>query len=242
MYTPLRDALLRLLRAPTEPPDAPAGSHASVEVHRASPRYLTYRLVFLGVLAAVAALGLVVAVLASTLAGSLPGLLVVLLLFVPVAALLAIAYFAVRVDYELRYYIVTDRSLRVREGAIIVREMTVTHANVQNIRVVQGPLLRAFRIWNLEVDTAGGSSGGAEGEGRGSHRLRMAGIEDAHAVRDRILEHLRRRGHGTGLGDPDEDERGPAGLDSEATVEALAGLRDAVRGLASAARRASAAG
>ena len=40
----------------------------------------------------------------------------------------------------MRYYIVTDRSQRVRQGAWLLREMTITHANLQNHRLVQGPV------------------------------------------------------------------------------------------------------
>ena len=41
--------------------------------------------------------------------------------------LLLVVWFLLRVDYDLRYYVVTDRSLRVREGAWNVREMTITY-------------------------------------------------------------------------------------------------------------------
>ena len=39
----------------------------------------------------------------------------------------------VRLDFEKRWYLVTDRSLRVREGVVNVREMTIMFANIQNI-------------------------------------------------------------------------------------------------------------
>ena len=51
----------------------------------------------------------------------------------------ALFSFAVlRLDYEKRWYIVTDRSLRIREGVLNVREMTVMFANIQNVSVMQG--------------------------------------------------------------------------------------------------------
>jgi hypothetical protein len=86
--------------------------------------------------------------------------------------------------------------------------------------------------------------------------VRLAGIENAAEVRDRILAHLRARGGGTGLGDhDDEPERaGPpapvaapaagevlpvaAGSSSaDALTAVLRELRDAARGLRSAAER-----
>src|SRR5207249_3022813 len=61
-----------------------------------------------------------------------------------------------RLDYEKRWYVVTDRSLRIREGVVKVREMTVNFANIQNISISQGPLQRILGIADLRVDTAGG--------------------------------------------------------------------------------------
>jgi membrane protein YdbS with pleckstrin-like domain len=59
----------------------------------------------------------------------------------------------VRLDFEKRWYVVTDRSFRVREGVVFVREMTVTFANIQNISISQGPIQRAVGIADLRVDT-----------------------------------------------------------------------------------------
>lgn len=39
-------------------------------------------------------------------------------------------YTLARLDYELRWCIVTDRSLRIREGIASVRESTMTFANI----------------------------------------------------------------------------------------------------------------
>ena len=109
--------------------------------------------------------------------------------------------------------------------------MTISHANVQNLRVVQGPLMRYFGISSLSVDTAGGGGG----HGVSSRTVQLRGIENAHAVRDQILALLKAHGGGAGLGDLD-DERStslPAGL-----RDRLAEVRDAAAGL----RRAAEAG
>jgi membrane protein YdbS with pleckstrin-like domain len=227
MYESLKSVALRLMRAPNEPPEPPAGSHASIEIYRASPRYLRYRLLGFWIVVGLVAFGLLVAFVAGLLGGDTWPLSLVVFLAVPPLAIVAfLAYFGVRIDYDLRYYIVTDRSLRVREGAWIVQEKTITYANVQNLRVVQGPLQRAFGIWSLLVDTAGG--GGASSQGGNpignAHRIRMAGIEDAHQVRDLILGRLRAHGAGSGLGDPD-DREGRADFGSPAVLAALGELR-----------------
>ena len=204
MYAFLKDIALRAMKAPPEPPDPPAGSHGAVDVYRASPKFLSYRL--LGFWIGFTALWLVTwgMIVSGPLVGEVSLIVLGIALAVLLAAVQFCVYFAIRIDYDMRYYIVTDRSLRIREGAFIVKEKTITFANVQNLRVVQGPLLRLFGIWHLEVDTAGGG-GTQKGQAEKlAHRVQMAGIENAHAVRDSIREHLLLRGTSAGLGDVDD--------------------------------------
>ena len=155
---------------------------------------------------------------------------IALILMVVLVVLQFCFYFAVRIDYDMRYYIVTDRSVRVREGAFIVKEKTLSYANIQNIKVVQGPLMRFFGISHLQVDTAGGEGGGDEQKKHGDnlHQVRLAGIENAPEVRDLIQGHLRRWGAGAGLGDPDDADRRRAAQVAATTSTAL---RDALREL-----------
>ena len=225
MYEKSKALALRILKAPTEPPEAPAGSGDSVKIYRASPQFLRYRLwvFWFGVIASW------LAVVATSIALAVTGLTIFIVIDVILIPTLLVTqylgYFAIRMDYDMRYYIVTDRSLRVREGAVIVKEMTLSHANVQNLRVVQGPILRFFGIWNLKVDSAGGGSG-ENSTGEGSHQIQMAGIDNAHEVRDLILSHLRKRGGGAGLGDLDDQHNRASGTSSAAFVNALRGVRD----------------
>ena len=243
MYEPLKRLALTLLKTPHDTPEVPAGSHESVQIFRASPKFLTYRMLTFWIHLAFFVLvegGLIVVSLASKKPETS---ILVIGVAVFAGVKLFFDYFAIRMDFDLRYYIVTDRSLRVREGAWIVREMTITHANVQNLRVVQGPLQRLFGIASLEVDTAGGGSAAKQARHQmgSGHTVRIAGIENASEVRDIILAHLRKRGGGTGLGDfDDERERHPAAhaaapADSAAMAAALRDLLDAARGLRTAA-------
>jgi uncharacterized membrane protein YdbT with pleckstrin-like domain len=121
-----------------------------------------------------------------------------------------ITYTMVRLDYEMRWYIVTDRSIRIREGITSIREMTMTFANIQNLTIRQGPLQRLLKISDLEVRTAGGGSGDedsqSEEQGRGSmHIGYFRGVDQAQKIRDSILDRLKRL-RDAGLGDPDDDE------------------------------------
>jgi len=229
MYTLFKDFALGIMKAPTEPPDPPAGSHGETQVYRASPKFLTYRL--LGFWLIFGANWLIPwgILLAGIVSGEAPPLVIGLGLMPVLAVVQFCFYFAIRIDYDMRYYIVTDRSLRVREGAFIVKEMTLTYANIQNLRVVQGPLLRFFGIWHLQVDTAGGGAVQHGQPGANAHRVRMAGIENAHEVRDTIRRHLRQRGVSAGLGDPDDrDDDAPRTMTSSPEVlEALRALKRA---------------
>jgi membrane protein YdbS with pleckstrin-like domain len=209
-------------------------------VFRASPKFLRYRLLGVALLFAVAViLGLVLLVVLAASRGVLGALAGVVIASALLALPLA-GYALVRIDYEVRHYVFTDRSLRLREGAWRVREMTLTFANVQNLKVTQGPLQRLFGIADLEVHTAGGGGGGEKGHERraGAHTLVVAGVENAHELRDRVAEHLRERGGDSGLGDPDE-EHGTA-PSSAAWLEALSEVRDAARSLRRAAELGSA--
>jgi membrane protein YdbS with pleckstrin-like domain len=235
VYSATKGLALWIMKAPTRPPDPPAGSHDELKIYRASPRFLTYKL--LGFWLIFSANWLIAwGIFFAGLIAREPPLVAIGVILMPILAVIQFCfYFAVRIDYDMRYYIVTDRSLRVREGAFIVKEKTLSFANVQNIRIVQGPILRLFGIWHLKVDTAGGGAVEKGHHGSNAHRVQMAGIEDAHEVRDLIQEHLRRRGFSAGLGDPDDrDDDAPRALGTSGDVrEALRELKRATSALRS---------
>jgi len=233
VYTLVKSAVLRLFRAPATPPDAPSGSHAHVQVMRAAPSYLRYRLVGLAILAGLAALGALTSLVAGIFAPPLLAItgVIVLVLF----PLLLLAYFAVRVDYDLRYYVITDRSVRVREGAWTVQEKTVTFANVQNVRLEQGPLQRMFGVSSVRIDTAGGGMVGAGQHAVAvSHGVQLAGLDNAAQIRDLVLARTRARPD-AGLGDHEEPRAAAASWSPE-HVSALRELAVAARALHGAAQ------
>jgi uncharacterized membrane protein YdbT with pleckstrin-like domain len=230
VYTLFKSLVLAAFKAPKEPPPAPGGTHSSVEVFRASPRFLAYRLIGLAIGAMVIAtlsLALFVGAFASQ---ELALLGIAIPLTVVGGALICLAYLLIHLDYDLRYYVFTDRSLRVREGAWTVQEKTLTYANVQNLRVVQGPLQRLFGIRDLRVDTAGGGGVQSDGKTMGKgHNVSVAGVENAIELRDRILAHMKAKRLGSGLGDPDDEEG--AALASPEVLDALRGVAAAASAL-----------
>jgi len=121
----------------------------------------------------------------------------------------AVTYAILRLDYEQRWYIVTDRSLRIRSGLWSVQEMTMSFANLQQVALSQGPLQRFLGISDVRVQSAGGGGGGThgqKGQDASLHTGVFHGVENAMEIRDLILERLRLFRE-TGLGDPDEARR-----------------------------------
>ncbi|MGH7958934.1 MAG: PH domain-containing protein [Opitutaceae bacterium] len=138
-------------------------------------------------------------------------------------------YAVVRLDYEMRWYIVTDRSLRIRAGVAAVQESTMSFANVQQVVVSQGPLQRLLGIADLRVQSAGGGGDHQErGGGESLHTGIFHGVDNATEVRDLILERLRAFRE-AGLGDPDDAQHRHGTLRTvpdPATNAALAAARE----------------
>lgn len=119
---------------------------------------------------------------------------------------LPITYALVRLQFESHWYIVTDRSLRIRNGLFSMQETTMSFANVQQVTVSQGPLQRLLSIADVRVQSAGGGSGGNDRTKSDQHSMHTGvfhGVADASEIRDLILERLRQF-RATGLGDPDD--------------------------------------
>jgi uncharacterized membrane protein YdbT with pleckstrin-like domain len=167
---------------------------------------LSYRFVLWWIGAGMTLFGLFAGIIATLVAHKPIIAAILVLMIVMEVVLLVFSWFCVRIEYDLRTYVVTDRSLRVREGVIGVREMTVNFANIQNISVSQGPLQRFLGISDLRVDTAGGGGATARHGQNISQNLHTAwfrGIENANQVRELIQDRLRHL-KDSGLGDHEE--------------------------------------
>ncbi len=148
---------------------------------------------------------------------------------------LPLTFSLLRLDYELRWYIVTDRAARLREGIMTLREMTFTLANVQDIRIRQGPLQRLFGLADVELRTAGGGEAPVGQAGRGAearnlHLARFRGVANANMIRDLVVDRMK-KARGAGLGDPD-DVVGPVAAAPAAPAAVPDTLASAARELA----------
>ena len=127
---------------------------------------------------------------------------------------LPLTYAMVRLEYESHWYVVTDRSLRIRWGLVTVREATMSFANIQQVTVSQGPLQRLLGIANVRVQSAGGGGSARnphEHKDDSMHSGVFHGVDNAVEIRDLILERLRHF-RATGLGDPEDHRDSPAAL------------------------------
>jgi membrane protein YdbS with pleckstrin-like domain len=215
----IKRCVLSIARVPANPV-APEGSAESVQVFRAGKNF--YRLqIFMWVLANLPILAMLVGAVAMPLTieklpstGRAIWLSASVLLLLVFLVSLPLTYFSLRLNFELRWYIVTDRSLRIRSGIASVREMTMTFANIQELRVKSGPLQKLLGLADLEVRSAGGGSGGPYGSGQG-HIGRFEGLDNAEFIRDLISDRLRRY-KDSGLGDHHESTSDKPALLTEA--------------------------
>lgn len=77
----------------------------------------------------------------------------------------------------------TERSVVVGKGIFFRRELTIPLDKIQDISIREGPLLTAFGLLQLRIETAGQSNSGT-----GKSDSDLVGLLDARALRDRILE------------------------------------------------------
>ena len=253
MLEALQKPIRRLLKVPPEP-EPPLGEPSSVRVFRAAPGFLRYRLLGWGWKQVSALVGLIIGIQfvqsGMGFLDEVPEFLRWLVWgLVDWIEYLAIAAFIVQVlyslvlvmlDYRYRWYVITDRSLRIREGLWKVQERTMTFSNVQNVTIRQGPLQRLFGIADLRVQTAGGGGKMGEGDQQSStdhlHVGYFRGVDNAAEIRDAVLASLRRL-RSSGLGDPEEPAvRVPAGGPAPAVQEAARELLRETRSLVAALR------
>jgi membrane protein YdbS with pleckstrin-like domain len=118
-----------------------------------------------------------------------------------------VVYLAIHLRYDTTWYVMTDKSLRIRRGVWIIHETTITFENVQNVKVTQGPIQRAFGISSIVVETAGAGGGGSGGQQQGSiaNQGIIEGVGNAHEIRDLILSRMK-QSKTAGLGDESDVE------------------------------------
>ena len=225
IYSGIWRVLVEFFRVPDKPPTLPVREGDHLEVFRPATGFLAYLKLWFWIVCVLIDLAIVV--------GWFVLLVFVwwlaLILLLPALAIAIIpdilAYVGIHLRYDTTWYVMTDRSLRIRRGVWTIHETTITFENVQNLKVTQGPVQRYFGIAQLMVETAGsGGGGGGDGSQQGAaaaNRGIIEGVADAQRLRDMILPRVR-RSRSAGLGDEDEEQPAKAGW----TAEHVAALRE----------------
>jgi PH (Pleckstrin Homology) domain-containing protein len=235
----------RILKLPVGNPPLPHGDPSKVETWNPDEGYLKYRLLGFYIGAIPGTLTGLAFSLASLLllfkpnvlkglsrdlerdiSNAEPAALVLVGVFFLAVGLFVVGslifqYVVLHLELDMLRYTLTDEALRLRRGVVHVDEVTLSFANIQNVKFNQGPVQRYFGIGDLIVETAGGGGGAipqAGGAGAGAHAMHhqglIKGISDPERLRDTIQARVRRF-KGSGLGAEVED--------AEAVAEPLAG-------------------
>lgn len=250
-----------ILKLPEGNPSLPHGDPSQVQTWNPDRGYLNYRLLgfwLSGVFGLAFALGLIVVGLVlisspqvlesnrdvakalqkgSTLPLTLAGVGCVLGGLFSLASFCA-QYVILHLELDMLRYTLTDEALRLRRGVVNVEEVTLSFANIQNVKFNQGPVQRYFGIGDLIVEVAGGGAAVAaaqQGAQVMHHQGLIKGISEPERLRDTIQARVRRfRGSGLGgavqIADDEEPEvpQGPTDLQSPEALALLTEIRDAL--------------
>jgi membrane protein YdbS with pleckstrin-like domain len=229
VYSGVWQVLSGWFRVPQTPPTLPVAAGEQPDAFKLAAGYIRYLKFWFWIVSILVGLAILIGWVALTIAVWWLGLL----LAVP-ALLLAVVpgivgYVAIHLRYDTTWYVMTERSLRIRRGIWVIHEMTFTFENVQNVKVQQGPLQRLFGVSDLIVETAG-SGGNPSGQGGPAlNRGVVEGVTDAWALRDRVLARLK-SSQSAGFGDEDDVAETGAGKTGPGWtaehIQALRSIRD----------------
>lgn len=223
VYEGIWGVLSSLFCVPREAPTLPALDTDEISSQKPAPEYLGYLKFQFRLAMFVISVPLIVGSIVLAYAENRWFLLATAALAVLITALSMIAILAIHLRYDTMWYVFSDRSMRLRRGIWVIRESTITFENVQNVKVMQGPLQRWFGIADVVVETAGGGGGHAESGGSlGMHSGVIEGVADANSIRDSIMERAR-SANSSGLGDESPKMQGNW---SDSHIAMLRDIRD----------------
>ncbi len=237
-YRGIWGVLTPYFKLPKEPPNLPRAAGETVEYLHPSEEYLRYRKFQFWIMLFVMDIFFTIVWLIIFVSFPIVGILITPLALAIIILPDIVAYIGIHLNYDTTWYVLSDRTMRLRRGVWTMHETTITFENIQNIHVQQGPLQRWFGFSNLMVQTAGGGGDAAHGGGMsGAHVGVLEGLHNAQEIRERILARCGRNA-GSGLGDELTDTERTS-IDDRVTTVALASqtailreIRDITRGMA----------
>lgn len=91
----------------------------------------------------------------------------------------------VRLYYKSIVYHLNDTEMTWKRGVWFRKTGIVPYNRITNVDISQGPVMRIFKISNLQIQTAGNSGGKAGSE------ISIIGVEDAEPLRAFIMDFVR---------------------------------------------------
>jgi membrane protein YdbS with pleckstrin-like domain len=177
------------LKVPAEPPHLAGADDHSVHSFRPAEGFLRYLKFFFWI--GLFAIDIVLTIAWLVLLVAIPWLGIVLAPLAWAIIILPdiIAYVGIHLRYDTTWYVLSDRSMRIRRGLWTIHETTITYENIQNVSIRQGPMQRYFGIADVIVETAGGGAATSKGEHATimGHFGLLEGISNADEVRSLIL-------------------------------------------------------
>lgn len=194
--------LAEWFKVPHEPPTLPTGPGDHLDQFRPAPGYLRYLKLFFWIGLVAFDLVLTVLWLASFAVSPLLGALLAVPYLVVAILPDIIVYVGIHLRYDTTWYVLSNRSVRIRREIWTITETTITFENVQDVKIERGPVQRFYGISDIIIQTAGGGGGGGgEGASTGTtHVGHIEGVADAPRIRDLIMSRVR-QSRTAGLGD-----------------------------------------
>ncbi|WP_316558676.1 PH domain-containing protein [Methanimicrococcus hongohii] len=107
-------------------------------------------------------------------------------LFIFILLILIVVVFVwVQLYYKSIVYHLNDTEMTWKRGVWFRKTGIVPYNRITNIDISQGPVMRLFKISNLQIQTAGNSGGKAGSE------ISIIGMEDAEPLRAFIMDFVR---------------------------------------------------
>lgn len=204
-YRGVWGGITRWFKVPELPPTLPVERDEVVTSFRPSLEFLKYMKFFFWIGLTIIDVGLTLGWIGIFVAAPWVGLMITPLALAIIILPDVVAYIAIHLRYDTTWYVLTDRSLRIRRGIWAIHETTITFENIQNVAIHQGPIERWFGIARIVVETAGGGGGAGEpGKAMGAHVGLIEGIDNAPEIRDLIRSRIR-QSKSAGLGDDTTD-------------------------------------
>ena len=229
MYRGIWGVLTEWFRVPDQPPTLPVLPGESLQSFKPSQDYLRYLMLFFWISWGSTSVFIFLAWFALTVAFPLVAIWFLPLVIIVVSVMGLVGYLSIHLQFDSTWYVLSQRSLRIRNGIWVINEATITFENIQNVTVESGPIERIFGIANVVVDTAGGGSSSKTAHGGESnanlHRGEIAGVSNATEIRQLILSRLA-TSKSSGLGD---EHPSFANAWSTEHLAVLAEIRDALK-------------